>query len=108
MSDYRVPRNGRTIREAAEITGLSPRSIRRWTSMPRSQYIREQKQRREEIRAYHDDQDHTWPETARHYGTTESNVKQLAYRARKERAREAEEAPKGPTLFDVMDDEATA
>lgn len=76
--------------------------------MPRSQYIREQKQRREEIRAYHDDQDHTWPETARHYGTTESNVKQLAYRARKERAREAEEAAKGPTLFDVMDDEATA
>ncbi|WP_253687312.1 hypothetical protein [Cutibacterium modestum] len=100
MSDSRVPRNGRTTREAAEITGLSTRSIRRWTSMPRNQYIREQERRREEIRAYHDDQGHTWPETAKHYGTTESNVKQLAYRARRKNAREAEEAAKGPTLFD--------
>lgn len=104
----RVPRNGRTIAEAAKITGLSPRSIRRWTSEPRNEWLQAQLERREAIRAYHDDQHHTWPETARHYGTTESNVKQLAYRARRERAREAEEAAKGPTLFDVMGNEKSA
>lgn len=107
MSNFRVPRNGRTTREAAEITGLSTRSIQRWTSVPRNQYIREQERRREAIRAYHDDKHHTWPQTADHFGTTESNVKQLAYRARKERAREAEEAAKGPTLFDIDLDEVS-
>lgn len=36
---YRVPRNGRTIKEAAALTGLSERSIRRWTSEPREVYL---------------------------------------------------------------------
>lgn len=101
MNDSRVPRNGRTTKEAAKITGLSTRSIQRWTSIPRSQYLREQERRREEIRTYHDDHGHTCPETAKHYGTTESNVKQLAYRARRKNAREAEERAKGPMMFDI-------
>ncbi|MGK2350782.1 hypothetical protein [Cutibacterium sp. V947] len=83
------------------------RTMQRWTSRTREQYLRDQEQRREAIRAYHDNQGHTWPQPANHYRITESTAKQLAYRTRKERAREAEEAAKGPTLFDVMDDEVS-
>lgn len=45
----RVSRNGRTIREAAEITGMSPRSIRRWTSEPREVYLARAAERRQKI-----------------------------------------------------------
>lgn len=45
----RVPRNGRTIREAAAITGMSPRSIRRWTSEPREVYLARAAERRQKI-----------------------------------------------------------
>lgn len=57
MSDYSQefprfwPRNGRTIKEAAEITGLSERTIRRWTSEPREVWLAKAAQRREKIRA---------------------------------------------------------
>lgn len=50
-TQQRVPRNGRTIREAAQITGLSERSIRRWTSEPRDVYLAKTARRRDEIRA---------------------------------------------------------
>ena len=50
------------------------------------------------MRAYHDDEGHSWTEAARHFGVHVDTVKQRAYRARKERAREAEEAARGPML----------
>lgn len=51
MSDfYRVPRNGRTIKEAAALTGLSERSIKRWTSEPREVYLARADEKRQRIR----------------------------------------------------------
>ncbi|WCC79411.1 hypothetical protein O6R08_07745 [Cutibacterium equinum] len=107
MSDFRVPRNGRTTKEAAEITGLSTRSIQRWTSVPRDQWLQEKADEREAMRAYHDDEHHSWSETGRHFGIDPSTARRRAFRARKERAREAEEAAKGPTLFDIDLDEVS-
>lgn len=97
----RFSRGALTAKEAAENVGVSERTARRWTSQTREQYLRQQAQRREKIRRYHDDQGHSWPETAKHFRISEDCVRRLAYKARKERAREAEEKAKGPTLFDV-------
>lgn len=46
----RKPRNGRTIKEAAQITGLTEQTIKRWTSEPREVYLRRVQERREAIR----------------------------------------------------------
>lgn len=48
----RKPRNGRTIKEAAQITGLTEQTIKRWTSEPREVYLSRVQKRREAIRAY--------------------------------------------------------
>lgn len=40
----------------------------------------------EDIRAYHDDERHTWSQTAAHFNLSEGAARQRAYRARKERA----------------------
>lgn len=88
MTEQRFPRNGRTISEASEITGLSPRTIRRWTSRSRAEWIQQKADEREEIRAFHDEQGHSWTETAARYRLDVSTVKRRAYRARKERAQE--------------------
>lgn len=45
----RVPRNGRTIAEASKLTGLSPRTVRRWTSEPREVYLRRAAERHAKI-----------------------------------------------------------
>lgn len=84
----RYERRG-TAREAAKRAGLSVRTAQRWTSRPRAEWLAEQAAEREEIRAYHDDEGHTWEETAWHFGTSIYNVQKRAYRARKERAAEA-------------------
>ncbi len=44
----------------------------------------------EEIRAYHDDEGHTWPQTAEHFNMSQGAVRQRCYRARKERQAESE------------------
>lgn len=36
--EKRRPRNGRTIKEAAALTGLTEQTIKRWTSEPREIY----------------------------------------------------------------------
>lgn len=90
MTEPRFPRNGKTIAEASAITGLSPRTIRRWTSRKREDWLQEMANVREGIRAYHDDQGHSWSETAAHYRLDVSTVKRRAYRARKERLIERE------------------
>lgn len=48
--ERRRPRNGRTIREAAELTGLTPQTIKRWTSEPRDTYLARAQERAERIR----------------------------------------------------------
>lgn len=77
-----------TAREAAQVLGISERTVRSLVAQNRDEWIAEQAARRERIRAFHDDEGHSWSETARHFGVSHDNVKKLAYRARKERAAE--------------------
>jgi len=94
-----------TAAEGARITGLSARHVQRLVAQPRDEWLTEQAARRESIRAYHDDEGHSWSETARHFGVSEDTVMKLGYRARKERAAEREAAEKArneaanPPLF---------
>lgn len=48
------PRNGWSVRELAEKTGASPRSIANWTSEPREIYIARAHEKRDRIQALHD------------------------------------------------------
>lgn len=79
-----------SAKAAAEAYGVSERTIRRWSSQTREDWIDEQAATREAIRAYHDDDGHTWPETAKHFGMSTDAARRRTYRARKERAAEAE------------------
>lgn len=78
-------------RELAEAYGVSIRTIKRWNSQTREDWIDEQAATREAIRAYHDDEGHSWTQTVEHFNMSLSAVRQRAYKARKERAAEAEE-----------------
>lgn len=94
----RYNRGTKTAKEAATAVGVSERTARRWTSMPRAEWLRQKAEEREEIRAFHDDQGHSWTETADHFGLSVDTVKQRAYRARRERTAEREEIERGPAL----------
>ena len=96
-----IDRRGIKARQLAARAGVSVRTVQRATSKPRAQWLQEKADEREAMRAFHDDEGHSWSETADHFGLEMSTVRQRAFRARKERAREAEEKAKGPTLFDV-------
>ncbi len=74
-----------TAAEGARLTGLSERHVRRLVAQSRGEWIAEQAARRERMRAYHDDQGHSWSETARYFGVHIDTAKRLGYRARKER-----------------------
>lgn len=78
-------------RQLAEMYDVTPRTIMRWAAQTRADWIDEQAAGREAIRAYHDDDGHSWTQTAKHFHLSLSTVKERAYRARKERAAEAEE-----------------
>ena len=78
-------------KELAEAYDVSVRTIYRWNSQTREEWIDEQATLRESIRAYHDDDGHSWSQTAAHFNMTQGAVRQRAYRARKERQAEAEE-----------------
>lgn len=80
-------------------TGLSEATIKRWTSRTRDEWIQEKAAEREEIRAFHDEQGHSWTETAARYRLDVSTVKRRAYRARKERAQEEAERKQPPLLL---------
>lgn len=84
----RYPRNNETAREVAKRMGTSARTAQRWTSRSRSEWLQQKADEREEIRAYHDEQGHSWAETATRFRLDVSTVKRRAYRARKERAQE--------------------
>jgi DNA-binding transcriptional regulator YiaG len=86
----------------AEKYHVSQRTIYRWNSQTREDWLDDQRARRESVRTYHDDLEHTWPETARHFGVTESTVKQLAYRARKEHENESKNGANTDYANDVM------
>lgn len=90
MSYERIDRNGQSITELVEKTGLSRATIARHTSRSRAEWLAQKAAQREAIRAYHDDEGHSWTETAKHFGLDYSTVKQRAYRARKERAQHGE------------------
>lgn len=52
MSDTtleRIPRKGRTVKEAAALTGLSERTIISWTSEPREVYLARADEKRTEV-----------------------------------------------------------
>lgn len=49
----RFSRNGRSIREVSEMTGLSTATVRRWTSRPREEYLNEAQERRVRILELH-------------------------------------------------------
>jgi hypothetical protein len=96
MTNERIERGRVSLREMTERTGLSRSTIARYTSMPRAEWLQQKADEREAIRAYHDDEGHSWPETAKHFGVSVDTVKQRAYRARQERAKEREEEFKVP------------
>jgi transposase len=81
-------------KELAEMYDVSVRTIKRWNSQTREDWIDEQATLREAIRAYHDDEGHSWSETTKHFGMSSSAVRQRCYRARKEREAEAAEKSK--------------
>ncbi len=96
MKPQRKSRGAYTAQEAAEIVGTSVRTAQRWTSRSRAEWIQQMADEREAIRAFHDDENHSWTETAKHFRLTLSTVKDRAYRARKERAREADDRTQPP------------
>lgn len=103
MTYERIDRKGRSIRDLSERTGLSPATIARHTSRSRAEWIRQKADEREAIRAFHDDEGHSWPQTARHFRLDISTVKRRAYRARKERAQEAADRAQPPLPLTAED-----
>ena len=90
---YKTIRKKRPLpaRVVAEMYGVSIRTVKSWNSQTREDWIDEQAATREAIRSYHDDEHHTWPQTAEHFNMTQGAVRQRCYRARKERQAEAAE-----------------
>lgn len=93
---YKTIRKKRPLpaRVVAEMYGVSIRTVKSWNSQTREDWIDEQAATREAVRAYHDDEGHTWSQTAEHFNMSQGAVRQRCYRARKERAAEAEEKAK--------------
>ena len=87
----RYDRGNYTAKEFAAIMGVSVQTVRRWTSQPREKWLNELAMEREEIRRYHDDEGHTWGETAEHFGLHISTAQDRAYLARAEREAELEQ-----------------
>lgn len=96
MTQTRIDRKGRSISDLAEATGLSRATIARHTSRNREQWLQQKANEREEIRAFHDVEGHSWTETAKRFGLDISTVKRRAYRARKERAQEEADRAQPP------------
>lgn len=90
MTAIEIAKRRVTAKEAARVLGISERQVRYLVAQKREDWIDEQAATRESIRAYHDDDGHSWSETAEHFGLSVSCVRTRAYRARKERAAEEE------------------
>lgn len=72
-----------TAKEAARRLEISERAVRNIAATPRAQWLQEKAEEREEIRRYHDDGGHSWPEPGAHFVLTEDTVKRRGNRARK-------------------------
>lgn len=81
-----------TAKEGAARLGISERYVRQLVAQPRAEWIAEKAAEREEIRVFHDEEGHSWTQTAAHFGLHVDTVKRRAYTARKERAAERAEA----------------
>lgn len=96
-----------TAKEGASRTGISERHVRRLVAQPRDEWLAEKAAEREAIRAFHDEEGHSWTQTAAHFGLHVDTVKRRAYNARKERAAERKEAERKareanePPLFEA-------
>nr|WP_176455443.1 hypothetical protein [Kocuria palustris]BAX51292.1 replication protein [Kocuria palustris] len=102
MTHERLDRGGRSISDLAQRTGLSKATIARHTSRTRAEWLQDMADEREAIRAFHDDEGHSWSETAKHFRLTLSTVKSRAYRARHERAREEADRAQPPLPLDEL------
>lgn len=91
-----------SAREAAERLGVSERTVRNLAATRREDWLREQFEERERIRVYKYDEGHTWEQTANHWNVTVGAVKQRAWRARRERAAEREEAERRTTIGEPL------
>ncbi|WP_044088146.1 hypothetical protein [Bifidobacterium bombi] len=91
-----------TAKEAAKRLGISERTVRNIAATPRSQWLQEKAEEREEIRRYHDEGGHSWPATGEHFGLAEDTVRKRAYQARKERAAERHEAELRATIGEPL------
>lgn len=82
-------------------TGLSPATIKRWTSASRDEWLQQKADEREAIRAFHDEDGHSSTQTAIHFRLDVSTVKCRAYRARKEREQEPADQVQPPLPIDL-------
>lgn len=96
MTYERIDRRGRSIRDLTGTTGLSRATIARHTSRSRAEWLQQKADEREAIRVFHDDEGHSWTQTATRFRLDVSTVKRRAYRARQERAQEAADRAQPP------------
>ena len=100
MATYkRIDRGKESIRGLSEKTGLSIATIRRHTSLPRDEWLTKKADEREAILIYHDDEGHSWTQTAKHFGLHVDTVRRRARRARRDRA-----AAQAATAADTHED----
>ena len=102
MTYERIDRGGRSISDLVQRTGLSKATIARHTSRTRAEWLQEMADEREAIRAFHDEEGHSWTETAKRFRLDVSTVKRRAYRARRERAQEAADRAHPPLPLDEL------
>jgi len=100
MATYkRIDRGKESIRGLSEKTGLSIATIRRHTSLPRDEWLTKKADEREAILTFHDDEGHSWTQTAKHFGLHVDTVRRRARRARRDRA-----AAQATTAADTHED----
>lgn len=100
MATYkRIDRGKESIRGLSEKTGLSIATIRRHTSLPREEWLTKKAAEREAILTFHDDEGHSWTQTAKHFGLHVDTVRRRARRARRDRA-----AAQAATAADTHED----
>ena len=100
MATYkRIDRGKESIRGLSEKTGLSIATIRRHTSLPRDEWLTKKAAEREAILTFHDDEGHSWTQTAKHFGLHVDTVRRRARRARRDRA-----AAQAATAADTHED----
>ena len=75
-----------TAKEGALLTGVSERQVRRLVALPRDEWLTKKADEREAILTFHDDEGHSWTQTAAHYGLHVDTVRRRARRARRDRA----------------------